>query len=340
MHKKVLTLTAMVGGLLSSNIALAANPPNTIDLNQEFGTSFTPADYAVAVQYTGAPSNLVSEVIPSTRQMVAEQLADYENSQLTPAQLQRLKEQEIARQRIQATPYTNLAKPVVRSISPDLSPGVSPPVIRVSKNILTSVVFTDLDGNPWNIEKVMLNRNQFDDTAGLPQDAEAGKRTNILTLEPMQAIEYGNVTVQLEGKSLPVIFLLTSGQNEVDVRLDVRMKGANPSAVSNMSGQGGLRATTDIDDAALNFLDGTIPSNAESLMSSDPEIRAWEYNGSTYVKTRLDVLYPAYNSRATSPDGVNIYRFDGNSRYSLSLLQRGGQPVSVTLSEMPYQYDR
>lgn len=339
MYKKVLTLTAVVGGLLSSNLAFAANPPNTIDLNQEFGASFTPTDYAVAVEHSGAPSDLVSEVIPSTRQMVAEQVVDYENSQLTPAQLQRLKEQDLARQRIQATPYTNLAKPVVRSISPDLSPGVSPPVIRVSKNILTSVVFTDLDGNPWNIEKVMLNRNQFDDAAGYSQDAEAGKRTNILTLEPIQAIEYGNVTVQLEGKSLPVIFLLTSGQAEVDVRLDVRMKGANPSAAMS-SPQGGLRASADIDDAALSFLDGSIPSDAESLLSSDSEVRAWEYGGATYVKTRLDVLYPAYNSRATSPDGVNIYRFDGSSRYSLSLLQRGGRPVSVTLSEMPYQYDR
>lgn len=337
MYKNFITLTTVVGGLLSSSVALAVNPPNTIDLNQEFSASFTPSDYATAVQYSGAPRTIVSEVIPSTRQLVAEEVNNYEDMQLTPAQMQRLKEQELTKQRLQSTPYTHVANPVVRSISPDLSPGVAPPVIRVSKNILTSVVFTDLDGNPWNIEKVMLNRNQFDDTAGAPEE---DKRTNILTLEPNQAIEYGNVTVQLKGKTLPVIFLLTSGQPEVDVRLDVRMKGANPNAPQDFSPHAGLSASTDIDDAALAFLDGTIPAEAEMLLSNDSAVRAWSFGGATYVKTSLDVLYPAYHSRATSPDGVNIYRFDNGYMSSLSLMQRGGQPVSVTLSEMPYQYDR
>lgn len=316
--------------------AISAEPPNTINLNQSFSPSFSPTDFATAVQAGGAPPQYAQEVVPSTRSLVAQQLSQYEDSQLTPEQRKRIKAVELERQRIDSNPYINTANPVVRSIMPDLAPGVTPPIIRVSKNILTSIVFTDLDGNPWFIEKVMLNRNQFNDSAGV--DGE-GKPTNILTIEPIQAIDYGNVTIMLKGKTLPVILLIASGQPDVDVRLDVRMKGKNPDIAVNDIPISARAVSADIDEIGLGFLDGTIPSDAEMLASSDPAIRAWNYSGAIYIKSSLDVLYPSYHSRAKSPDNVNIYRFD-NEPTSVTLMQRGGQPVTVTLSELPYQYDK
>lgn len=316
--------------------AISAEPPNTINLNQSFSPSFSPTDFASAVQVGGAPPQYAQEVVPSTRSLVAQQLSQYEDSQLTPEQRKRIKAVELERQRIDSNPYINTANPVVRSIMPDLAPGVTPPIIRVSKNILTSIVFTDLDGNPWFIEKVMLNRNQFNDSAGVDDE---GKPTNILTIEPIQAIDYGNVTIMLKGKTLPVILLIASGQPDVDVRLDVRMKGKNPNIAANDIPISARAVSADIDEIGLGFLDGTIPSDAEMLASSDPAIRAWNYSGAIYIKSSLDVLYPSYHSRAKSPDNVNIYRFD-NEPTSVTLMQRGGQPVTVTLSELPYQYDK
>ena len=315
--------------------AISAEPPNTINLNESFSPSFSPTDFATAVQAGDAPPQYAQDVVPSTRSLVAQQLTQYEESQLTAEQRQRIKAVELERQRIDSNPYLNTAKPVVRSIMPDLAPGITPPIIRVSKNILTSIVFTDLDGNPWYIEKVMLNRNQFNDTAGV--DGE-GKPTNILTIEPIQAIDYGNVTVILKGKTLPVILLIASGQPDVDVRLDVRMKGINPDVAANNIPISARAVAANIDGIGLSFLDGSIPSDAEMLSSSDPAIRAWNYSGAIYVKTSLDVLYPSYHSRAKSPGNVNIYRFD-NQPTSVTLMQRGGQPVTATLSEMTYQYD-
>ena len=330
------TFTAMALLFSVSMPAISAEPPNTINLNQSFSPSFSPTDFASAVQVGGAPPQYAQEVVPSTRSLVAQQLSQYEDSQLTPEQRKRIKAVELERQRIDSNPYINTANPVVRSIMPDLAPGVTPPIIRVSKNILTSIVFTDLDGNPWFIEKVMLNRNQFNDSAGV--DGE-GKPTNILTIEPIQAIDYGNVTIMLKGKTLPVILLIASGQPDVDVRLDVRMKGKNPDIAANDIPISARAVSADIDEIGLGFLDGTIPSDAEMLASSDPAIRAWNYSGAIYIKSSLDVLYPSYHSRAKSPDNVNIYRFD-NEPTSVTLMQRGGQPVTVTLSELPYQYDK
>lgn len=333
-NTKTFTAMALLFGL--SMPAISAEPPNTINLNQSFSPSFSPTDFATAVQAGGAPPQYAQEVVPSTRSLVAQQLSQYEDSQLTPEQRKRIKAVELERQRIDSNPYINTANPVVRSIMPDLAPGVTPPIIRVSKNILTSIVFTDLDGNPWFIEKVMLNRNQFNDSAGV--DGE-GKPTNILTIEPIQAIDYGNVTIMLKGKTLPVILLIASGQPDVDVRLDVRMKGKNPDIAVNDIPISARAVSADIDEIGLGFLDGTIPSDAEMLASSDPAIRAWNYSGAIYIKSSLDVLYPSYHSRAKSPDNVNIYRFD-NEPTSVTLMQRGGQPVTVTLSELPYQYDK
>lgn len=333
-NTKTFTAMALLFGL--SMPAISAEPPNTINLNQSFSPSFSPTDFATAVQAGGAPPQYAQEVVPSTRSLVAQQLSQYEDSQLTPEQRKRIKAVELERQRIDSNPYINTANPVVRSIMPDLAPGITPPIIRVSKNILTSIVFTDLDGNPWFIEKVMLNRNQFNDSAGV--DGE-GKPTNILTIEPIQAIDYGNVTIMLKGKTLPVILLIASGQPDVDVRLDVRMKGKNPDIAVNDIPISARAVSADIDEIGLGFLDGTIPSDAEMLASSDPAIRAWNYSGAIYIKSSLDVLYPSYHSRAKSPDNVNIYRFD-NEPTSVTLMQRGGQPVTVTLSELPYQYDK
>lgn len=315
--------------------AIAAPPPNTLNMQTPYQRSANAQEAFSAVGMLNLPPAYSNAVVPNQQAVIAEQIQDYENQQLSPQQLKRLQAVEIERQRVLASPYTNVPAPVVRSINPDLAAGKTPPVIRVSKNLLTSVVFTDLAGNPWYIEKVIVNREQFNDSASVDPD---GKPTNILALEPTQAIQYGTVSVMLKGKSMPVIFLLSAGQSEVDIRVDARMSGTNPDTPIVNINPAGLIAASGVDESSLGFLDGYIPESAEQLQSSDAGINAWLYNNQTYVKTKLDVLYPSYHSRATTADGVNIYRFESNPK-SISFLQRGGQPVAATFTEQPYLYD-
>lgn len=320
-----LSLLAVAGGS-QANLP----PPTTIEMGPVVNSP-------VIAQ---SPTSIRDEIAPSTRSLVAEQLTEYELSQLTPEQIYKLKQMQLEKDRINATPYIRTPNPVVRSIAVSLNPGETPPVIRVSKNMLTSIVFTDKDGNPWYIEKVALNRSQFSDAANLPQGGRS-KQTNILTLEPNEAIAYGNVSVTLKDKALPVILLVTSGQPDVDIRVDARIPGRNPDAVYT-PGVSGVQVNANIDNDALAFLDGAIPGDAESLISSDGAAQGWKYNESLYVKTRLDLLHPNYMSRASTADGVNIYRFDGiNANNSITLMQRHGQPVTVSFEQAPYyQYSR
>lgn len=334
--KKILSVLAssmlFVGSLHAANNI----PPNTLNIPSSVVATSTFGSGS-AIQNTNLPVDIKSQVVPSSASIVSDQLAQYQSAQLSAAQVQALKEIQEERLKNQVSPYTNIPLPAVRSISPDLSPGKTPPIVNVSKNMLTNIVFTDMSGNPWYIDKVLINRAHFNDNAGIDPN---GKKTNVLSVEPVNPFEFGNVTVMLEGKTLPVIFMLASGQPSVDVRLDVRLAGSNPSAPNKSSyNPNDLMVSTDIDEVGLRFLDGNIPENAESLQSSDIQANAWRYGDYMYVKTRFDVLYPAYNSRATSPDGYNIYRFDNNPS-SITFLQRNGQPITSLFTEMPYQYDR
>lgn len=368
--KKVVLCMSMIG-IGSSAIAATPLPPNSIDLANYANRVMTGTSGSPVI--ANAPLDLQPQIVPSTTSMVQQQVDEYQQSQLTPQQLMTIKDIELKKARVTASPYNNNPNPVVRTLAVTLNPGETPPIIRVAKNLLTTIVFTDNDGNAWEIEKVALNRNQFSDAASRPADdqgdAQQGggqaatqsggnaanqgnsgytgeslaktpkKGTNILTIEPLEAVSYGNMSVTLKGKTMPVIFLLTAGQSDVDVRVDARIPGRSPDAPYKVGSFN--NPTPDIDSNALSFLDGTIPSGAVPLIANDPAAQAWEYGNSLYVKTRLDVLYPNYHSRASTPDGINIYRFDSQTLNSVTLMQRQGQPVTVTFDESPYsQYEK
>lgn len=363
-----------------NNGAFAAKlPPNSIDLanyanGMVGGTGASPV-------ISNTPIPIQPQIAPSQSTVLQQQIDEYQQSQLTPSQMQALKEAELTNARITSTPYLSNPEPIVRTLAVNLNPGETPPILRLSKDMLTTIVFTDNEGNPFYIEKIALNRNKFSDSVSVPAQGNMGgagggmqnnmgntsgadpnnpqstqvmdngtgtansaqaptiKPTNILTIEPLEAVSYGTMSVTLKGKSMPIIFLLTTGQNSVDVRVDARIPGRSPDAPYRV---GSFAAPApDIDTNALAILDGAIPADAISLISSDSAASGWEYNDSLYVKTRLDVLYPAYMSKASTPDGLNIYRFPAKTNNSVTFMQRQGQPVTVTFEESPYsQYER
>lgn len=323
----------------------AAAPVNTLDLS----------DVPITSPY------IEDQIVPSNSTLVERQVSAFEQLNLTPQQMQVLKKLNLETERQKATPYINLPTPVVRSLAVSLEPGKTPPVIRMSANMLTTINFIDANGDPWPIESVSLNRSQFDDSitqsqinigeegqqqaqqqmqpsqprydengqliSQQPQKQEVNK-TNILTLFPKSAVAYSNVAITLEGKPLPVILLLASGQPEVDIRVDARMNGVSPKSTRDRPSTGYVKSLS-IDEDSLGFLDGIIPADAYSMASSNNNVQAWEFNDELYVRTSLDVLYPEYTSRVGSRDGSRVYRFNGNPT-NIVFTQVNGQPVTVS----------
>lgn len=326
MKKSLLSFSILLMGS-----AYAVSPPqNTLDLTGTIRSPLVPMGVSSNNTLNYIPQEYQSRVVPSIPTQIQGSVQNYAQSQLSPNQYNVLKSAELDSQTANMTPYLTLPSPITRTLAPDLSAGSTPPVIRVAKNFLTHLVFTDLNGNAWKIANVVMNRGQFSDQP-TPIDDNAPK--NILVVEPTQAIDFGNISVFLEGKATPIIFMVAGGQPEVDSRVDIKIQGRNPSVSQSVIDPYSLSAGA-IDDATLLFLDGRIPDDSEPLDVGDLGGQAWYYGNNTYVKTRLDVLYPAYLSKASDSEGKTVYKFAGTLK-SLTLMQRNGQPVSDILKPMP-----
>lgn len=289
--------------------------------------------------------------------------------QLTKQQQDDLKATILSQNRALASPYSDVPTPVTRSMNIKFTPGLTPPIVRLSANMLTTIVFTDSQGNPWNIQNVSLNRNLF----SLGGDAETANTNNgsnkqssnsdsklsnqlhnILSLEPLNPIAYGNIAITLEGLETPIVLMLSTGQKEVDMRVDARISGLNPNRQNkgrfgakfgtNIGGSDSENAyivpnstssnstVTQIDDMTLLFVDGTPPKDAEPLKSSDNSTEAWNFDNEVVVRTDKTVIYPSYTSAVTSASGVTVYRFI-NGTQNITFSGLNGKPTTVFLDQ-------
>ncbi|CAM3658712.1 DotH/IcmK family type IV secretion protein [Bordetella flabilis] len=262
---------------------------------------------------------------PSDAQISEDMIRDLEQLQLTPEQTARVKRLYLQREGYKATPYVAPARPVTRTLAVNLEPGVPPPIIRLSRGQQSSIVFSDVNGNPWMIKRVSLNRQLFSD--GHTEGGGAGKDetpTNVLALEPLSPVVYGNVSVQLNGLSTPVILTLISGQDDVDVRVDAKVPGRNPDASGTVS----ITSLPTIDSDLPYFMDGTPPEQAKRLRVRGLEgTVAWSYHNNLYLRTNATAQYPAYIAAARSTSGVSVYRYAG--LHDTVTLLAGGRAVTI-----------
>jgi intracellular multiplication protein IcmK len=310
MNKKF--LVASLFALFSLN-AVAEEPPHT----------FTSAQDLI-----NAPGSSFDTAVEIDRKV-----QELRKLQLTPEQVQIIKQSIIDQQRHTATPYAQNAKPVTRSLGISLNPGEAPPVLRLSSGMLTSIVFADNAGNPWNIEKISLNRALFNDGMGTSTGTdEEISETNVLTLEPLTPVAYGNVAITLKGLATPIIFLLTTGQNDVDFRVDAKVPGISPDATySAFSGYQASRISTTIDDMALMFVDGVPPPEAIEQRTGDRDVKAWVYGEDIIIRTSKQVIFPAYRTSVRATNGMTVYKFDGAVRNIT--LSKEGKPMTIFVEQ-------
>jgi intracellular multiplication protein IcmK len=273
----------------------------------------------VATQQNPTAHQKTEVVLPRAKTVVKNSITELEDSQLTDEQFERIKKIYIRRERHKAMPYVVTAKPITRTLMVNLDPGVSPPVLRVSRGQLTSMVFSDISGQPWLIKDVSLNRQLFSDGREGAAGAQQVEPTNVLTVEPLTAAAYGNVSIKLKGLPTPVIFVLAAAQQEVDLRVDAKVAGRNPDSIDTVS----YTSMPTIDVSLTSFLDGVPPKESRRLhVTGLPNTEAWMYQESLYVRTDADVQYPAYFSAARSTSGKSAYRFNGRQN-SITLLSNG-----------------
>jgi len=216
---------------------------------------------------------------------------------LTPEQIVKLKQIYHTSEYAQASTAGTPPKPTATSQFVNLSPGSTPPVIRLSQGFVSSLVFLDSTGAPWPISAYDLG-----DPSAF--NIQWDKTSNTLMIQALKLYNYGNLAVRLRGLNTPVMLTLIPGQKAVDYRVDLRVQGYGPNAKSMPMEEGIPPSASDL---LLHVLDGVPPPGSQRLVVSGGDARAWLSNEKMYVRTNLTVLSPGWIGSMTSADGMHAY---------------------------------
>ena len=271
-----------------------APPPSAIALPQVQ----MPVAPQIQLPSTKAPPNRTSieEDEALIDQLAFEQLQK-QMFPMTPKQIQEMRKKYQDMELAKITSARTPPKPVATSQFVNLSPGSTPPVIRLAQGFVTSLVFLDSSGAPWPISAYDVG-----DPASF--NIQWDKSGNTLMIQAMNLYNYGNMAVRLEGLNTPVMLTLIPGQKLVDYRIDMRVQGYGPQAkVASMVEN--LPASAN--NILLHILDGVPPTGSQRLTVSGGDARAWLFKDKMYVRTNLTVLSPAWMATMVSADGTHAY---------------------------------
>ncbi|MCX7118037.1 MAG: DotH/IcmK family type IV secretion protein [Legionellales bacterium] len=216
---------------------------------------------------------------------------------LSPEEILRVKQMYETTEHAQESPVGTPPKPTATSQFVNLSPGSTPPVIRLSQGFVSSLVFLDSTGAPWPISAYDLG-----DPAAF--NIQWDKMSNTLMIQASKLYTYGNLAVKLRGLNTPVMLTLIPGQKAVDYRVDLRVQGYGPNAKSMPMEEGIPPAASDI---LLHVLDGVPPDGSTRLTVSGGDARAWLLHDRMFVRTGLTILSPGWIGSMTSADGTHAY---------------------------------
>lgn len=186
-------------------------------------------------------------------------------------------------------------------LTASLSPGSTPPLIRLSKNRTTSIIITDANGQPWPI----LNYDGLssEDFTVRRLDAPA-PNGYVLSVTPRGTFVSGNLTLMLDKLASPLSIDFVSAQKEVDARTEIRVQAMGPKTKFSSIGMPNA-----IDTSLLSVLQGVPPMGAKPLKSSSDAVQAWlSSENKMYVRTRYKIMSPAFENVSSSPDGTYAYK--------------------------------
>lgn len=264
---------------------------------------------ATPAQYAGNPSQ-VANVAPLPNPTVSPPLVDIPQevlNRLAPAnavELRKIIQELVERQGAAVTPFNSSIQTKASQYVVDLSPGATPPVIRVATGVGATVNFVDAGGNPWPIT---FANNFHAEAATITQMAP-----HVLSVAANSPHLRGSVGVMLNGLTTPVNFIVTPAQDATDYRVDLLIPGMSPDAPPMV---GAIQSRPDIAAGNLSdYLYGATPAGATRLEvkgvgTNDTTTRAWQdKNGNLVLRTSARVVSPGWYDMLPALDGTSVYQ--------------------------------
>lgn len=216
---------------------------------------------------------------------------------LGPAEIRELHRRIDAAKRATADRPDGLPKPLATTLTVDLSPGATPPLVRVTPYHGAAVNFIDATGSPWPIARA-VNFTGRDFSVETPIEGGAS-----ITINANGYYTNGNVAVYLKDLALPVVVALSSGQREMDYRVDLRIPRRGPNAPAPV-----MQTETEpqFDKALIELLDGVVPPGAQALVvKGAANTRAWRLGDKLVIRTTLALR--EFRSRLFAADKTAVY---------------------------------
>lgn len=215
------------------------------------------------------------------------------------------------------------ARPTSTQTTIDLTPGATPPVLRLALRQGATITFVDLAGRPWPVEASDNFNAEGYKVTGLAEHS-----FSVGLIKP----QIGNVAFKLKDIVRPVMVTVMPAQDATDYNLDLVVPkfvgGIPPTAMASAA-----PAHSHMSDELMAYLYRSPPREARRLTvagSATDEIMAWQISPSSMaVRTSAQVLSPAWIRRQGSSDGVFVYQLPLTP---VVVVAQGGELRNVSLS--------
>ena len=200
-----------------------------------------------------------------------------------------------------------------------------PPVIHLTAGYSSTLLFQDVTGAPWPVLSAILGNARAyavsqprveaaaaGENRGKGAEAEQGERnvhSHIVNLVPLRNHASSNLVLTLEGAEYPVVLHLVTGSGRREGRLNdaltiFRVQKEGPGARTPVLGP----VQEPVSEELLAFVHGVPPKGAVRLRTrpADPGVQVWAYEGSLYVRSIYQAVWPAWERSAACED-VHLY---------------------------------
>lgn len=240
-------------------------------------------------------------------------------SPLTPEEVRQLRGRMTEINQAMIAPQVAVV-PKISALTVDLAPGASLPLVRTAVNYPSSISFIDSTGAPWKLGAAPVVGNASFTAYWLPNSP-------VMVVHASRPYVSGNVTVYLEGLSVPLVLNVTSGEPDssaktwaVDSRLDLRVPRRGPQAIAGAAPQSRIG----LHDSTLQaFLDGIPPKEARRLKTSGavPDTTVWQLGDNLYIRSRADIR-DEFEATLSSADGTHLWKLPVTPYVSFSVMGR------------------
>jgi intracellular multiplication protein IcmK len=188
-----------------------------------------------------------------------------------------------------------------------LEPGREAPLVELSPNLVTALVFTDSTGSPWPVAATVLGSGSLFSAQLLENGA-----ANQVVVSPLSNHGHSNLVVSLKGNDIPlVVRLITSSAVDPARQLDglIIFQIQEPGPGARPLVNGSVKPRQVVDALLYSLLDGVEPTRARAVIA-EPALEGESFvqvGSNLYLRTTRALIWPAPQARVSGPGGLSVY---------------------------------